>query len=89
MQVVLLLLVSATAQAQNYPLRPIRMVAAFPPGGPVDIQARLIARKISDALNQPVVVDNRAGADGMIANELVARAGPDGYTILKIGRAHV
>src|SRR5581483_10598423 len=61
---------------------PIRMIAAFPPGGPVDIQARLIARKMSDALKQPVVVDNRPGADGAVANSLVGQAAPDGYTIL-------
>ena len=58
------------------------MIAAFPPGGPVDIQARLIAQKMAEALKQPIVIDNRPGADGTIANDLVAKAPPDGYTIL-------
>ena len=68
--------------AQDYPVRPIRLIVPWPPGGGVDIAARTIGPKISENLGQPVVVDNRAGAAGMIGTELAARAPADGYTIL-------
>ena len=71
----------ASAQA-DYPVRPLRMVVPFPPGGSNDILGRFIAHKLSLRLGQPVVIDNRAGADGIIGTEMVARAAPDGYTIL-------
>jgi len=71
----------AWAQA-NYPNRPVRMVAAYPPGGGVDIAARLIALKLTEAFGQQVIVDNRGGAGGNIAMELVARSSPDGYTLI-------
>jgi len=69
------------AHAQEYPDKPIRMIAPFPPGGGVDVIARLIAQKLSLALGKPVIVDNRPGAAGNISTEAVARAQPDGYTI--------
>jgi tripartite-type tricarboxylate transporter receptor subunit TctC len=74
-------LLSSTALAQAYPAKPIRMVIAFPPGGPTDIVSRIIAAKLSDQFAQQVVVENRPGAGGNIGAELVAKSPPDGYTI--------
>ena len=68
--------------AQNYPSRPIRLVVPYPPGGPLDIMARAIGQKLTEAWSQPVVVDNRAGAGGNIGAELVAKSPADGYTLL-------
>ena len=79
---------STLALAQPYPHKPIRMLVAFPPGGPVDIIARLLGPKISDSLGQPVVVENKVGASGNVATAEVARSSPDGYTILAHSSAY-
>ena len=79
--VVLCLLGAATADAQQYPNRPIRLIVGYPPGGPSDITARLVAPYLTEALGQQIVIDNRAGAGGTVAATLTARAEPDGYTI--------
>ena len=71
----------ALAQA-NYPERPIRMIVAFPPGGPSDIVARLMADKLTEALGRPAVVENVSGASGNIGTERVAKSVPDGHTLL-------
>ena len=71
-----------TATAQSYPTKPIRFIAAFPPGGTSDIVARVVAQKITDTLGKQVLVDNRGGASGTIGYELGARAPADGYTLL-------
>jgi tripartite-type tricarboxylate transporter receptor subunit TctC len=75
-------LVALPAVAENYPARPIRLYVAFPPGGAADIVARLVAQPLSERIGQPVVVENKPGSGGNIAGELIARAAPDGYSLL-------
>jgi tripartite-type tricarboxylate transporter receptor subunit TctC len=70
-----------SVHAQDYPSRPIRVILPFVPGGGVDFVGRLVARKFSESMGQPVIVDNRAGAAGALGSELVAKAAPDGYTL--------
>ncbi len=73
---------AAGALAQGYPNRPLRVLVGFPAGGPIDVQARILGQKISQSLGQAVIVDNRPGADGIVATQAVAKADPDGYTLL-------
>lgn len=77
-----LFIAHAAALAQQYPVRPIRMVVPFPSGGSIDIVARAISQPWSGQLNQQIIVDNRGGAGGTIGSQLVADAAPDGYTLL-------
>lgn len=70
------------AMAQSYPSKPIKMIVPFPAGGTTDIVARIVAQRMTESMGQPVVVDNRGGAGGAIGADLVAKAAPDGYTIM-------
>ncbi len=84
-----LLCLSSLCVAQNYPSKPIKLIVPFPVGGPTDVLARTLAQKLSEAWNQPVVVDNVVGANGVIAQSLAAKAPPDGYTIFTHSVAYV
>ena len=79
--VVVLALFAASAYTQPFPNRPVRIIIGFPPGGGIDSVARLIGPRMTESLKQPVVVENRPGANGVPAMELVAKSPPDGYTI--------
>jgi tripartite-type tricarboxylate transporter receptor subunit TctC len=72
----------APVAAAEYPTRPVSLIVAFTPGGPSDVLARIVGKKIGELLGQPIVIENKPGAGGNIAAELVARAAPDGYTLL-------
>ena len=76
------LLAAPQAIAQTWPARPIRLVVPFPPGGTTDIVGRIVAARMSVALGQPVVVENRAGAGGTVGSDIVAKSPPDGYTLV-------
>src|SRR6266478_8896467 len=75
------LLSPASASAQDFPNRPIRLIVPFPAGGPNDIIARVIGQRMSELLKQPVLIDNRGGQGGVLGTDAVAKAPPDGYTI--------
>src|SRR5687768_11040848 len=85
MAAALALFPAAQAGAQSYPVKPIRMIVPFAPGGPNDVIGRVVAQKVSEQIGQPVIVDNRAGAGGAVGTAAVGTAPPDGYTILISG----
>ena len=78
----LIALMAAPVAAQTWPARPVRMIIPFPPGGTLDTVGRLLAQKLGDQMGQPFVVENRPGGNGIIGSDLVAKAAPDGYTML-------
>lgn len=82
------LMATASALAQTYPNRPLRIIAPFAPGGGSDLVARLMARELQPLLAQSVIVENRPGAGGVIGSEAAARAAPDGYTLLVVPISH-
>jgi tripartite-type tricarboxylate transporter receptor subunit TctC len=82
MAFMVLAFIVAYASAADYPTKPIRIVSPFPPGGSVDLVARVVGADLSKALGQQVVIDNRSGASGMIGTEVAAKSAPDGYTLL-------
>jgi len=95
-QALLFLLIAATAilpaaawAADAFPNRPIRLVVPYPPGGGTDIVARVLGEKLGASLGQPIVVDNRGGAGGVLGTEIAAKAAPDGYTLLLVPSSHV
>src|SRR5580658_8344941 len=79
---------SRIASALDYPTRPVRWIVGFPPGGPNDITARIMAEFLSERLHQQFVVENRPGAGSRVATELVARARPDGYTVMELATSN-
>jgi tripartite-type tricarboxylate transporter receptor subunit TctC len=81
-------LVAASAAAQDYPAKPIRIIVPFAAGGPADIYARFIGQRLSEALGQPVVIEDRPGAGSVIGTDAVAKSAPDGYTLLMMSNTH-
>ena len=79
----------ADAAAQSYPVRPVRIVVPYPPGGGLDVTARILAPKLAELLRQNVIVDNRPGAGGTLGTDQVAKSPPDGYTLLMAGRGPI
>src|SRR5215471_11816120 len=77
-----LIVLASTAGAQSWPSKPLRLIVPFTPGGSQDVIGRLFAQKVAEGLGQQVIVENKAGAGGQIATQEVARAAPDGYTML-------
>jgi tripartite-type tricarboxylate transporter receptor subunit TctC len=83
------LVVALPVHAQNYPVRPVRMIVPFSPGGATDVPARILAQRLSEAFGHQIVIDNRPGAGGVLGADAVAKAPPDGYTLLLTATTHV
>jgi tripartite-type tricarboxylate transporter receptor subunit TctC len=83
------MMLPAAAGAQTFPTRPIRLIVPYPAGGGTDIIARVLGEKLRGSLGQPVVIDNRGGAGGVLGTELAAKAAPDGHTLLLVPTSHV
>src|ERR1700674_3954875 len=83
----LLALAPLSSLSQTYPTKPVHLIVAFAPGGPVEVVARLVAAKLPDILGQPVVVENRPSTSGNLGTQVVARSPPDGYTLLATSSA--
>jgi len=88
MLVAALLIAAGLAHAQDYPVKPIRMIVPYPPGGGTDVVARIVNEKLSLELGQSIVIDNKGGAGGSVGTEIASKAAPDGYTILLTLSSH-
>jgi tripartite-type tricarboxylate transporter receptor subunit TctC len=88
-QVVALSSAPLAAHAQAYPVKPVRIIVSWPPGGSNDVVARVVAQRLTDSLGQQFIVENRAGATGTIGSDIVAKSPPDGYTVLVNSATHV
>jgi tripartite-type tricarboxylate transporter receptor subunit TctC len=78
-----------TQETTKFPVKPIRVIVGFAPGGAVDVPARMIALRVAESIGQPVIVENRPGADGIVAGDFVAKSAPDGYTLISVSAGHV
>jgi tripartite-type tricarboxylate transporter receptor subunit TctC len=81
-------LLPAPASAQAYPTRAIKIIVPAPPGGAIDIIARVVGEKLSTAMGQPVIIDNKPGASNNLGTDAIAKSAPDGYTIGIVGGSH-
>src|SRR6478736_6271887 len=84
-----ILATDATAVAQSFPARPIRLIVPYPAGGGTDIVARVIGQRLQQSLGQPIIIDNRGGAGGTLGTAAAANAAPDGYTLVLVPTSHV
>ena len=82
------LFMAAPAYAQQYPTKPVRLIVPFAPGGGTDTLARMVAQRLTDSFGHPVIVDNRPAVDGIVGSETVAKAAPDGYTLILVSSSH-
>lgn len=80
---------AVTGLAQSYPVKPVRLVVPYPPGGGTDIIARIVGQRLSEGFGQQIIIDNRGGAGGTIGTDVVAKSAPDGYTLLMAPTSHV
>jgi tripartite-type tricarboxylate transporter receptor subunit TctC len=81
--------VAPAAYAQAFPVKPVRIIVTWPPGGSNDVVARVMAQRLTETVGQPFVVENRAGATGTIGSDIVAKSPPDGYTVMVNSATHI